>query len=95
MTWNDEPIHNDDEGHPMFRGAIGLTNDKNEELGSILWFFDEGPFYAHAMDVNDISRVRRIGPCTTLEGAKRAVFDAIEGRSDISNHAGYPRGNGG
>ena len=91
MNWRDEPIPNDDEGRPMFKGSISLTNDKNEELGCILWFYDEGPFYAHAMDVKDTSLIRRIGPCTTLEGAKRSVFAALEGQTDISKRAGYPR----
>lgn len=92
MNWRDKPIPNDDEGRPMFKGSLGLTNDKNEHLGGILWFYDEGPFYASAMDVNDISLVRRIGPCSTLQGAKQRVYDAIEGRiPDISNRAGYQR----
>ena len=91
MTWNDAPIPNDDEGRPMFNGLLTLTNDKNEKLGSILWFYDEGPFYAHAMDANDTSLIRRIGPCTTLEGAKHSICEAIEGRKNISNRAGYPR----
>lgn len=91
MTWRDEPIPNDDEGRPMFKGLVRLTNDKNEELGGICWFYDDGPFYASAMDVNDTSLVRRIGPCTTLEGAKQRIFDALEGWVDISNRAGYRR----
>ena len=91
MNWNDSPISNDDEGRPMFKGAINLTNDKNEPLGSVVWFYDQGPFYAHAMDINDTSLIRRIGPCTTLEGAKQRIFDALEGRLDISNRAGYQR----
>ena len=91
MNWHDKAIPDDDEGRPMFKGLIELTNDKNEHLGGICWFFDDGPFYASAMDVNDTSLVRRIGPCTTLEGAKRSIFAAIEGRENISNRAGYPR----
>jgi hypothetical protein len=92
MNWHDQPIPNDDEGNPMFKGLLDLTNDKNERLGGICWFFDEGPFYASAMDVNDTNVVRRIGPCTTLHGAKQRVYDAIEGRiPDISKRAGYQR----
>jgi hypothetical protein len=91
MNWKDAPIPNDDEGRPMFKGLLDLTNDKNEPLGGICWFYDEGPFYASAMDVNDTRVIRRIGPCMTLEGAKRRVFDAIEGKLDISNRAGYQR----
>lgn len=91
MNWRDEPIPNDDTGHPMFKGRLSLTNDKNEPLGSICWFYDAGPFYAHAMDATDTSLMRRIGPCTTLDGAKRAVFEAIEGHRDISGRAGYQR----
>lgn len=91
MNWHHDPIPNDDEGNPMFEGCISLTNDKNELLASVLWFVDEGPFYAHAMDANDTTLIRRIGACTTLDGAKQSCFDAIEGRKDISNRAGYPR----
>jgi hypothetical protein len=91
MNWKDAPIPNDDEGRPMFKGLLDLTNDKNEPLGGICWFSDEGPFYASAMDVNDTTLIRRIGPCTTLEGAKRSIFEALEGKRSISNRAGYPR----
>jgi hypothetical protein len=90
MNWNDKPIPQR-EGRPMFKGSLGLTNDKNELLGCIVWFYDAGPFYAHAMDAANPDLIRRIGPCTTLEGAKRAVCDAIEGRLDISKRAAYPR----
>lgn len=92
MTWSDEPIPNDDTGHPMFKGIIQLTNDKNEHLGGICWFSDDGPFYASAMDPTDTTLVRRIGPCTTLEGAKRSIVDAIEGLiPDLNKRAGYLR----
>jgi hypothetical protein len=91
MNWTDMEIPNDDEGRPMFKGRLNLTNDKNEKLAGIVWFRDGGPFYASAMDVNDTSIMRRIGPQTTLDGAKQRCLDAIEGRSDISNRAGYPR----
>lgn len=92
MTWQDEPIPDDDEGNPKFKGLIRLVNDKNEHLGGICWFYDEGPFYASAMDPNDITLVRRIGPCTTLEGAKRSIINALEGLiPDISKRAGYQR----
>jgi hypothetical protein len=94
MTWKDEPIPLR-EGRPMFKGSLSLTNDKNEHLGGIVWFYDEGPFYASAMDAANPDVIRRIGPCTTLEGAKRAVCDAIEGRLDISKRAAYPRANRG
>jgi hypothetical protein len=92
MNWQDEAIPEDDHGNPRFKGLMRLVNDKNEHLGGICWFSDEGPFYASAMDVSDTSVVRRIGPCATLEGAKRRVCDALEGRIiDISKRAGYPR----
>jgi hypothetical protein len=92
MTWSDEPIPNDEHGHPKFRGIIHLTNDKNEHLGGICWFYDDGPFYASALDPTDITLVRRIGPCTTLEGAKQRVIEAIEGLiPDLNKRAGYPR----
>jgi hypothetical protein len=80
MSWREQDIERDDEGRPMFEGSITLQNDKNEPLGGICWFFEDGPFYAHAMDVNDTRFMRRIGPCSTLEGAKRAIYAAIEGR---------------
>ena len=91
MNWKDVNIPDDEYGEPMFKGSQHLTNDKNEVLGSICWFYDEGPFYSHAMDVNNINLLRRIGPCTTLERAKKSVMDAIEGKLDISNRAGYQR----
>jgi hypothetical protein len=91
MNWKDEPIPSDEDGTPMFMGILRLTNDKNERLGGICWFSDDGPFYAHAMDAKDVSLIRRIGPCTTMDGAKRSVMDAIEGRKDISSRAGRPR----
>lgn len=91
MNWRDDPIPNDDEGRPMFKGTISLKNDKGELLANVLWFWDEGPFYAHAMDAKNPMLLRRVGPCTTLEGAKRACIEAIEGHKDISKRAGYPR----
>jgi hypothetical protein len=91
MNWRDQPIPNDDEGSPMFHGLLHLTNDKNEKLGGVCWFYDHGPFYASAMDASDTSLIRRIGPCATLEGAKQSVLDAIEGKINISKRAGYPR----
>lgn len=91
MNWHDRPIDTDETGRPRFRGSVSLTNDKNEHLGGIVWFYDEGPFYASAMDFSDTTLIRRIGPCTTLEGAKQSVVDAIEGRFDISKRASYPR----
>lgn len=91
MNWKDCEIPNDENGNPMFKGSIDLTNDKNELLGSVCWFYDEGPFYSHAMDVNNTNLIRRIGPCQTLEGAKKSVMDAIEGKLNISNRAGYQK----
>jgi hypothetical protein len=91
MIWRDDPIPVDDEGQQMFAGSIELTNDKNDTLGSIVWFYDSGPFYAHAMDSKDTTLIRRIGPCTSLESAKQAVLDALEGRMNISDRAAYPR----
>ena len=91
MNWQEPPIERDETGEPMFKGVLRLVNDKNEHLGGICWFDDDGPFYCSAMDVKDTELVRRIGPCTTLEGAKQSVFAAIEGRMDISDRAGYLR----
>jgi hypothetical protein len=91
MNWHDQPIPNDDEGHPMFKGSIDLVNDKNELLAGVVWFSDEGPFYAHAVDLNEPAIIRRIGPCTSLDGAKARCLDVIEGRLDVSKRAGYPR----
>ncbi|MCC8949306.1 hypothetical protein H8A97_30445 [Bradyrhizobium sp. Arg62] len=92
MNWRDDQIPNDDEGRPMFKGSLSLLNDKNEWLASVVWFYDEGPFYAHAMDPSDTNVVRRIGPITTLEAAKDRCIDALEGRiPDLSKRAGYPR----
>jgi hypothetical protein len=91
MTWGDAPIPVDDTGRPMFKGLLKLENDRHERLGSICWFYDEGPFYASAMDAADTSVIRRIGPCTTLEGAKQSIFDVIEGKLNISKRAAYPR----
>jgi hypothetical protein len=91
MNWQDVPIPEDEEGNPRFKGLLKLVNDKREHLGGICWFYDEGPFYSSAMDVNDTTLVRRIGPCSTLEGAKQSVFDAIEGLTNISDRASYLR----
>jgi hypothetical protein len=91
MYWKENQIPNDDEGNPMFEGSILLSNDKNEKLGAICWFYENGPFYSYAMDVNQISVMRRIGPVATLEGAKQSIINALEGRFSLSNRAGYPR----
>lgn len=91
MNWTEQPIPADDEGQPMFLGRLMLSNDKSEKLGGVVWFHEEGPFYSHAMDVRDTTRMARIGPCYTLEGAKQSVIDAIEGRLDIHDRAGYRR----
>lgn len=91
MSWRDAPIPNTDEGLPMFLGNIDLVNDKNELLGSVLWFYDDGPFYAHAADLTEPTVIRRIGPHTTLEGAKASVMEVVEGRKDVRARAGYPR----
>lgn len=90
MNWRDKPIPYDDENRAVFKGLIELTNDKNEHLGGICWFQDDGPFYASAMDINDTGVIRRIGPCTTLEGAKRRVYEALGGLIlDLNKRAGY------
>ena len=91
MQWQDDTIPKDEEGRPMFLGAVQLSNDKGEHLASVCWFYDAGPFYAHAMDAKQPEVLRRIGPCTSLDGAKAACERAIEGALDISNRAGYPR----
>lgn len=91
MNWQEPPVEFDQYREPRFRGLLRLVNDKNEHLGGVCWFCDEGPFYSSAMDVNDTELVRRVGPRTTLEGAKQSVFDAIEGRLDLSGRAAYRR----
>lgn len=92
MSWRDEPIDNDDEGRPMFKGSVGLTNDKGEKLASVIWFFDSGPFYAFAVDLREPDVIRRIGPNMTLDGAKEACIAGVEGRiPDLNKRAGYPR----
>lgn len=92
MNWQEPPIERDEYDEPRFKGLLRLVNDKNEHLGSICWFDDDGPFYSSAMDPKDITMVRRIGPCTTLEGAKTRVLDAIEGYiPDLGKRAGYLR----
>ena len=92
MNWRDDPIGNDEDGEPMFRGSLSLVNDKGELLAGIVWFFDEGPFYAHAMDPANPDVIRQIDPIRTLEAAKQRCFDAMEGRiPDLSKRAGYQR----
>ncbi len=91
MNWHDVPSALDEYDRPLFKGVLHLTNDKQEKLGGIVWFEDEGPFYAHAMDIKNVNLIRRIGPCTTLEKAKQNIIDALEGRLNISNRAGYTR----
>lgn len=91
MQWNDAPIENDENGKPMFRGIQQLKNDRGEDLGHVCWFYDEGPFYAHAVDLKEPDVIRRIGPCDTLDGAKAACLEVIEGTKDVSKRAGYPR----
>ena len=93
MYWRDDPIDFDNDDKPMFKGLLGLYNDKNDFLASVLWFFDDGPFYAHCVDLNEPDIIRRIGPCTTLEDAKDACMRGIEGKiKDLNKRAGYPRG---
>lgn len=92
MNWQDKPIPEDDEGRPMFKGLLDLCNDKNEHLGGICWFYDDGPFYASAMDPTNIKLIRRIGPCITLEGAKQRIYEALEGKiKNLNKRAGYER----
>jgi hypothetical protein len=92
MSWSDDEIPISENGRPMFKGCISLTNDRGEQLASIVWFRDKGPFYAHAMDPTDPAIIRRIGPVTTLDGAKLRCVDALEGRvPDLGKRAGYPR----
>lgn len=90
-TWVHKPIPDDEGGRPMFKGLMELTNDKGECLGSISWFYESGPFYAHAMDAKDTSLLRRIGPHDTLDGAKFSVDAAITGKKDLSGRAAYRR----
>ena len=92
MNWRDDEIPNDDEGRPMFKGSQSLANDKGEQLASIVWFDESGPFYAHAVDLNEPNVMRRIGPITKLDAARARCVDAIEGRiPDLNKRAGYPR----
>lgn len=70
-TWREGIMEYDEFRNPKWEGSLELCNDKGEELASIVWFDPEGPFYAAAMDGKDINKYRRIGACSTLEGAKR------------------------
>lgn len=97
MNWIDErpaPVSLD-EGREMFRGALRLLNDKAERLANIVWFCDDGPFYAYAVDASDLTMMRRIGPHTSIDSAKQACIDVIEGRRSIRARAAYPRHPGG
>jgi len=82
MIWKEVVQEVDDAGHEMCVGSITLRNDKSEYMASVVWFDDEGPFYAYVMDGKNIDQIeRRFGPCTTLEGAKRACEKMMtEGR---------------
>lgn len=91
MNWTDREPGKTDEGKPMCKGIIELMNDKDEFLGSVMWFCDGGPFYAHAVDLREPDVTRRIGPHTTLEDGKLAVMQVVEGQLDVSKRAGYPR----
>lgn len=93
MNWRDRhnQIELDERGEPMFRGLMRLDNDRGERLASICWFSDDGPFYAHAVDLREPDVMRRIGPCSTLDGAKDACSRVIEGSKDVSGRAGYQR----
>jgi hypothetical protein len=89
MNWKSLPIPLDDTERDAFKGILRLVDDKGEYLGGVCWFYDGGPFYSSVKDINDPSLVRRIGPCTTLEGAKQSVIDALEGRLDVSDRAAH------
>jgi hypothetical protein len=94
MDWIDQPIDNDDEGRPRCKGLIALHNDKGEKLASIMWFFDEGPFYCFAVDPSEAKDgiIRRIGPVMDLESAKQVCCRGIEGGiENLTRRAGYPR----
>jgi len=71
-TWQYGKIELDDKDRPKWEGTLELHNDKGEEMACIVWFDPEGPFYASAMDGKNPDVIRRIGPCETLESAKRA-----------------------
>ncbi len=90
MSWRDDPPTLDEKGRKQWDSAT-LLNDKAELLGSVMWFYDHGPFYAHAVDLREPDVIRRIGPHETLEGAKDSVMAVVEGRLDVSKRAGYPR----
>lgn len=90
MDWKqDPPTLNEDRTEKW--NSVSLRNDKNELLGSVMWFYEGGPFYAHAVDLKEPDVIRRIGPHRTLEGSKAAVNDVIEGKLDVSKRAGYNR----
>lgn len=80
MNWKHLLIPIDDEDDPEFEGYLELTNDKNELLAEICWFYTNGPFYVWAMDATNTLLIKRIGPCSTLEGAKQTAMDAMEGK---------------
>jgi hypothetical protein len=95
MNWQDQPIPNDDEGQPMFKGNMDLFNDREERLGSVLWFYDGGPYYAFAVDPREPDVVRRIGPCMTLDAAKESVVRGASGQiENLNKRAGYPNEQG-
>lgn len=71
--------------------GIELTNDKGELLGKIIWFSNEGPYYAYAVDLREPEVGIRIGPHSTLEGAKASVLAVLEGKKDVNGRAEYPR----
>lgn len=90
MNWRDvEAIPAAPDGTPMFLAGIELVNDKNTKLASVIWFVESGPFYAHAVDPKDFGLIRRIGPCTSLDGAKQACVNHIEGKLDRQGAAAY------
>ena len=88
MEWKDE-LHPDDA--EKFKGIIKLRNDKQQVVGSIVWFDDSGPFYAAAVMPTEPDVMHRIGPIDTLEHAKEACIRVAEGNKDISGCAAYAR----
>lgn len=92
MDWISEEPGKTPEGRPTCKGLLVLRNEKNEKIASIMWFYDEGPFYCFAVDPSETDIIRRIGPVRELDVAKDVCLRGIEGRiENLTRRAGYPR----
>jgi hypothetical protein len=80
MQWRDKNPEQGGEDNLSLTGLIELMNDQNKVIASIIWFEDEGPFYAYARNGKMPDYLKRIGPSSTLDGAKEACMAQLEGR---------------